>query len=77
MPPHSWCHLGAIAGTAETYSEAVKSSFINDTQCYGNETRLFDCPVNMQNLTCTTFSDAEIACQGNCRTILLHGNLHK
>ena len=57
-------NTGAVSVTGEYYGETRLPIHINDINCHGNETSLFNCSFNtMTNYYCYHYHDAAVICQ--------------
>ena len=47
----------------ERVTEGVLQTFVNDLNCTGDETNIFDCPHNgIEGYSCGTYEDAYVVC---------------
>lgn len=67
MSLHCFFLLGASA-IKNGYNEGTWKIYINDLNCTGTESSLWDCPMNgLKDYYCYHYDDAAVACQ--CKTV--------
>ena len=62
------CPTGAVAYSRAFYGQGTGSILLDNVQCAGTESRLFDCPSNPVGIhNCAHSEDAGASCRVQCK----------